>query len=198
MRFDPDSLEKRTMILYIKNMFCIRCKMIVRSDLERLGIASTILGFGEIRLKNGISSENREKFRYSLERSGFELLEEEEGRLIEKIKTVCQERIHEDWKNSFPELLSKRLRREYTYLSNLFYEVKNTTIHDFFIDCKVERAKELLVYYKLNLTEVALQLNYRNIIHLSSQFRDITGFAPSHFQEIRDLRTETQQKVRMM
>ena len=189
------------MILYIKNMFCIRCKMIVRSELEKLGISSSLLGFGEVKVKNGISPDIREKLKYALEESGFELLDDQDGRLIEKIKAVCIERIHhsdEEWKNSFPEYLSRRLHQDYSYLANLFYEVKNITIRDFFINHKIELAKELLVYYKLNLTEVALQLNYRNIIHLSNQFRDVTGFAPCHFQEIKDLRSETQEKVRMM
>jgi AraC-like DNA-binding protein len=104
----------------------------------------------------------------------------------------------EDWRNNVPENLSRRLRKDYSYLANLFYDVKNITIRNYFIKHKIERAKELLVYYKLNLTEVALQLNYRNIIHMSNQFRDITGFSPCHFQEIKDLRTATQQTVKMM
>jgi AraC-like DNA-binding protein len=182
-------------------MFCIRCKMIVRSELDKLEIPSSIIGLGEIKLKNGISPETREKLKTALERSGFELLDEQEGRLLEKIKSIVIERIHysdEDWRTSFPDYLSRRLRKDYSYLANLFYEVKNMTIQNFFINHKVERAKELLVYYKLNLTEVALQLNYRNIIHLSNQFRDVTGFSPCHFQEIKDLRNATQQAVRMM
>jgi AraC-like DNA-binding protein len=182
-------------------MFCIRCKMIVKSELDKLGVASSVIGFGEVKLKNGISTENREKLKSVLEKSGFDLLEDHEGRLIEKIKSIVIERVHfsdEEWRSSFPEYLSRRLKQDYSYISNLFYEVKNITIQNFFISHKIERAKELLVYYKLNLTEVALQLNYRNIIHLSNQFRDVTGFSPCHFQEIKDIRHATQQKVRMM
>lgn len=175
--------------------------MIVRSELDNLGIPSSVLGFGEVKLRNGISTENRERLKDALERSGFELLDDQEGRLVEKVKSIVMERIHysdEEWRNYFPEYLSKRLKQDYSYLANLFYEVKNITIHTYFVNHKIERAKELLVYYKLNLTEVALQLNYRNIIHLSNQFRDVTGFSPCHFQEVKDLRTATQEKVRMM
>jgi len=175
--------------------------MIVRSELDKLEIPSSIIGLGEIKLRNGITIDTREKLKYALERSGFELLDEQETRLIERIKSIVIERVHysdEDWRNSFPEYLSRRLRKDYSFLANLFYEVKNITIQNYFVKHKIERAKELLVYYKLNLTEVALQLNYRNIIHMSNQFRDVTGFSPCHFQEIKDLRSATQQALRMM
>lgn len=182
------------MTLYIKNMFCIRCKMVVRSEFEKLGLNTTLIGLGEVKIKDEISSEQREILKSSLERSGFELIDEQNGSLIEKIKNLIVELVHysdDQMRKDLPEYLSKKLNHDYSYLANLFFEVKNTTIEHFFVTHKIERAKELLVYYKLSLTEIAFQLNYNSLASLSNQFKEVTGFYPSHFQEIKKIRNST-------
>ncbi len=186
------------MNLYIKNMYCIRCKMIVRWEIEKLGLNSTFTGLGEVKISNDISPEQRAKLKTALKKSGFELIDEENARLVEKIKNIIVEFVHysdEQVRKSLPEVLSKKLNQNYSYLANLFFEVKNETIESFFILHKLERAKELLVYYKLNLNEIAFQLNYSSVSSLTTQFKKITGFPPSHFQEIKNIRQLNQANV---
>jgi len=182
------------MILYIKNMVCIRCKMVVKSDLEKLGIYKAIIDLGEVRIRGGITSEQREKLNISLKKDGFELVDEKKGMLYEKIKKIVVEMVHysdEQLKINFQDYLCKKLNRDYSWLDNLFFEIKNITIEKFFINHKIEKVKELLVYYKIDLHEIALQLNYSGVEQLSSQFKDVTGFLPSHFREMRNIRDQT-------
>ncbi len=179
------------MTLYIKNAFCTGCKEIIESELDRLGIRISSIGTGEVKLKNKLSSDQHRVLRASLERSGLTLLEEEEKKIIEKIKIISAELVYysdEHIKNYLPGFLSKRLRKDYSYLSRLFYEVKNTSIENYMSMYKIERAKELLVHYKLNLNEIALQLNYNSVASLTNQFREVSGFPPSHFREAKRIR----------
>lgn len=186
------------MTLYIKNMVCLRCKMVVKSELEKLGLFKTIISLGEVTITELISPLQLEQFNTALKKSGFELMEEQKGILIGKIKNIIIEFVHysdEQMKKNFPEYLSKRLSHDYAYLASLFLEVHSSTIENFFIIHKIERVKELLVYYKLSLTEIAYQLNYNNITQLSKQFKEITGFSPSRFQKINYIRQTTQENV---
>jgi len=186
------------MILYVKNMVCIRCKMVVRSELEKLGIYKSIISLGEVKIKVELPIVQQEKLDIALKKSGFELIDRKKGMLIKKIKEIVVELVHyndEQLKNNFHEYLSKKLHHNYTWLDNLFMEIQNITIEKFFIAQKIERAKELLVYYKLNLNEIAYQLNYRSTAQLVGQFKEVTGFSPSHFQRIRDIRQIVNENV---
>ena len=132
------------MILYIKNMVCIRCKMVVKSDLEKLGIYKAIIDLGEVRIRGGITSEQREKLNISLKKDGFELVDEKKGMLYEKIKKIVVEMVHysdEQLKINFQDYLCKKLNRDYSWLDNLFFEIKNITIEKFFINHKIEKVK---------------------------------------------------------
>jgi AraC-like DNA-binding protein len=186
------------MKLYIKNMVCIRCKMVVRSELEKLGIYRSIISLGEVKIKEELSIVQQEKLNIALKKSGFELIDRKKGRLIENIKEIVVQLVHyndEQLKNNFHEYLSKKLHHKYTWLDNLFLEIQNTTIEKFFIAHKIERAKELLVYYKLNIIEIAYQLNYHSTAQLVGQFKEVTGFPPSHFQRISDIRQIVNENV---
>jgi AraC-like DNA-binding protein len=179
------------MILYIKNMVGIRSERAVKSELEKLGIYDNIISSGGIVTKEGISSKHREQLKDALKISGFELVDERKGLLIRKIKSIIVELVHySDTRciKNFRGFISKNLHHNYTWLDNLFLDIQNTTIEKFFCAHKIERAKELLVYSKLNLTQIAYQLNYDSVAQLSGQFREITGFSPSHFKRIRKLR----------
>lgn len=185
------------MTLYIKNMVCIRCKMVVKSELEKLGFNKTIVTLGEARIREVISVDQREKLNSALKKSGFEILDENKSRIIDKIKGCIVEMVHysdEKIKN-LPDYLSKMLLLDYSFLDSLFQEVQNISIERFIERHKIERVKELLVYYKLNLTEITYQLNYRSVAQLSSHFKDVTGFSPSHFVQMKDLRISTMIKV---
>jgi AraC-like DNA-binding protein/copper chaperone CopZ len=179
------------MTLYIKNMVCIRCKMIVKSELEKMGLHKITVGLGEAKIKEEISDEQREELNKALNKSGFELLNQQKSKEIENIKNCVIELVHysgEKLKN-FQSYLSEKLKHDYTYLNTLFFEVQNITIENFLLKHRIERVKELLVYNKLSLPEIADLLGFGSESQLTFQFKEITGFSPSHFQEIRSLRS---------
>src|SRR5688572_12627866 len=179
------------MKLFIKYMVSIRCKMIVRSELDKLGLTYGTVDLGEVEIKENITPEEYEQLRIALCRSGLELMDDKKAVLIEKIKTTIIEMIHyEDdppkTKNS--DYISKKIGHNYTYLANLFSEATGTTIEHYIIIHKIERAKELIIYNELNLTEIAWKLNYSSVAHLSNQFKKITGLTPTYFKSLKDKR----------
>ncbi|HUX97882.1 MAG TPA: AraC family transcriptional regulator [Bacteroidales bacterium] len=179
------------MRLYIKNMVCIRCKMVVKSELEKFGLHYTVVELGEAEIKEDISIYKRDQLNVALKKSGLELMDDKKSMLIEKIKKIIIELVHysgDQLKINLSDCLSEKLNYDYTYLANLFSEVQGTTIEKFFINHKIERVKELLVYDELNLKEIAFKLHYSSVSHLSSQFKKITGLTPSHFKQIKQKR----------
>jgi len=172
-------------------MVCIRCKMVVKDELAKLGLHYTTVELGEADIPENISAEQLDQFRDALLKSGLELMDDKRSVLIEKIKNVIIELVHyseEPLVIKFSEFLSQKLHHDYTYLANLFSEVQGTTIEKFFIAHKIERVKELLVYNELNLTEIAYLMHYSSVAHLSAQFKKITGLTPSHFKQLRHKR----------
>src|SRR6185436_12477238 len=179
------------MRLLIKNMVSIRCKMIVKSEVEKLGLNYSHMELGEVETREDLSDEKKDQLRASLLKSGLELLEDKKAALIEKIKNVIIEMVHysdELPKTNFSDYLSEKLKYDYNYLSNLFSEVKGTTIEQFIISHKIERVKELLVYDELTLTEIAWKLHYSSVAHLSNQFKKVTGLTPSFFKKMKHKR----------
>ena len=169
-------------------MVCIRCKMVVKAELEKLGLHYMHVDLGETEIKESISEEQRDQLNIGLKKSGLELMDDKKSLLIEKIKNVIVEVVHytdEQLKINLSDHLSQKLNYDYTYLANLFSEVTGTTIEKFFIAHKIERVKELLVYDELSLTEIAYKLNYSSVAHLSNQFKKVTGLTPSHFKQLR-------------
>ncbi|MFA5849185.1 MAG: AraC family transcriptional regulator [Bacteroidales bacterium] len=172
-------------------MVCIRCKMVVKSELEKLGLHYSIVELGEVEIKESIDSVQKEILNSALKKSGLELMDDKKNVLIEKIKNIIIDVVHyseEDLKINLSDHISKKLGHDYTYLANLFSEVVGTTIEKFFISHKIERVKELLVYDELTLTEIAYRMNYSSVAHLSNQFKKITGLTPSHFKELKHKR----------
>lgn len=170
-------------------MVSIRCKLIVKSELEKLGIPYSSVELGEAVLPEGISKEKQQLLKAALKISGLELMDDRKSILIEKIKNVIIEMVHytdDQIKVNFSEYLSEKLNYDYTYLSNLFTEVQGTTIEKFIIFHKIERVKELIVYDELNLSEIAYKLHYSSVAHLSNQFKKITGLTPSHFKNLKE------------
>lgn len=179
------------MKLYIRNMVCIRCKMVVKSELEKLGLHYISVELGEVEILENITTEQLNQFDESLKKSGLEIMDDKKSMLIEKIKNCIVELVHysdEQLKVNLSDYLSEKLSHDYTYLANLFSEVQGTTIEKFFIAHKIEKAKELLVYDELNLTEIADKLHYSSVAHLSNQFKKITGLTPSHFKKLKHKR----------
>ena len=172
-------------------MVCIRCKMVVKETLENLGLQCISVELGEAEVSGIISVEQHDLLKAALLRSGLELMDDKKSVLIQKIKNVIIEMVHyseEPLTINFSEFLSQKLDYDYTYLANLFSEVQGVTIEKFVISHKIERVKELLVYNELTLTEIAYQLHYSSVAHLSAQFKKVTGLTPSHFKKLKDKR----------
>jgi len=172
-------------------MVCIRCKMVVKDELAKLGLHYTVVDLGEVEILETISREQHEQFKLALLKSGLELMDDKKSVLIQKIKNVIIEVIHyseEPLVIKFSEYLSQKLNHDYTYLANLFSEVQGITIEKFLIAHRIERVKELLVYDELTLTEIAYQMHYSSVAHLSNQFKKVTGLTPSHFKQLKDKR----------
>lgn len=179
------------MKLFIKNMVCIRCKLVLKSELEKLGLQYRHLELGEVEIIGSPTSEQLEQLDIGLRKTGLELLADKRARLIERIKSIIIELIHysdEELKINFSNYLSEKLNYDYTYLSNLFSEVHGTTIEQFIIRHKIERVKELLVYNELTLSEIAWKLHYSSVQHLSNQFKKVTGLTPTFFKKMSDKR----------
>ena len=179
------------MKLYIKNMVCNRCKMVVKQELCKLGLHFSLVELGEAEILESISSEQRSEFSKALLKSGLELMDDNKSVLIEQIKNVIVDLVHnseEPLEVKFSEYLHQKLKHDYTYLANLFSEVQGTTIEQFLIMHKIERVKELLVYDQINLTEIAYQMHYSSVAHLSTQFKKVTGLTPSHFKQLKHKR----------
>ena len=173
-------------------MVSLRCKLIVRSTLENMKLHPVRVELGEADIKEEeLSDSQLEELKKGLLQFGLELLEDKKAILIEKIKTIIIEMIHyseEPPVLNFSSFLSQKLNYEYNYLSNLFSEVKGTTIEHYIIAHKIERAKELLIYNELTLTQIAEKLHYSNVSHLSNQFKKVTGLTPTFFKKMKNKR----------
>ncbi len=179
-------------------MVSLRCKMIVKEELKHLGLNYVIVDLGMVEILEDITPLQREQLKTNLLRSGLELLEDKKSILIDKIKNVIIEMIHyadELPKETYSEYISSKLGYDYTYLSNIFSEVKGTTIQQYIIVHKIERVKELLLYNELNLTEISYLLNYSSVAHLSNQFKKITGLSPSFFKKLKQKRNENLENI---
>lgn len=168
-----------------------RCKIVVKEELKKLNLHFMVIDLGEVEIMENITLEQRQQLKIALLDSGLELMDDKKSMLIEKIKNIIIEMVHHSTENikiNFSDYLSQRLNHDYTYLSNLFSEVQGTTIEQFIISHKTERIKELIIYGELNITEIAWEMNYSSVAHLSSQFKKVTGLSPSHFKKLKDKR----------
>ena len=176
------------MKLYIKYMVSQRCKMMVIDELNKVGVQYTAVDLGMVETFQDLSVQQRSLLRENLLKSGLELLDDKKSILIERIKNLIVEMVHysDQLPNlNYSEYISNKLQYDYTYLSNIFSEVKGTTIQQFIIIHKIERVKELLLYDELNLTEIAYKLQYSSVAHLSNQFKKVTGLSPSFFKKLK-------------
>jgi AraC-like DNA-binding protein len=165
--------------------------MVVKSELEKLGLHYTTVELGEVEITDKITNEQMDNLGVALKATGLELMDDNKKILIEKIKTLIIELIHvndEQIKINLSDYLSQKLNHNYTYLSNLFTEVMGSTIERFYLVNKIEKVKELLVYHELTLTEIAWKLHYSSVSHLSNQFKKMTGLTPSNYKNLKQVR----------
>ncbi len=183
MTSNPDN------ILHIKNMVCNRCIMVVKSQLEQLGLSPVSVELGIVVMPDKITDEIHHAVKESLEPLGFELIDDKKSQVIEQIKDAIINLVHyndDELKVNLSDYLTDKFNRDYSTLSKLFSEVTNTTIEKYLIAQKIERAKELLVYGELSLNEIADKLNYSSAAYLSAQFKSVTGLTPSYFKKIKE------------
>lgn len=170
-------------------MVCGRCKMVVKSEFEKLGLQTISVELGEVELQNDITEDQKEILLKNLQVLGFDFIDDKKSKTIEKIKTLIVDLVHHknnELKINLSDYLVENLNQDYSTLSNLFSEIENTTIEKYFINQKIEKVKELLIYNEHSLSEIADLLNYSNVAHLSNQFKKITGFTPTHFKQQKD------------
>lgn len=172
-------------------MVSSRCKMMVKGALKELGLHFVVVDLGVVDVMEDLSKEQKAALQVLLLNAGLELMDDKKAMLIEKIKNVIVEMVHqaeEMPKTNSSDFISKKLDYDYTYLANLFSEVQGTTIEQYIIAHKIERIKELIVYGEMNITEIANKMNYSSVAHLSSQFKKATGLTPSHFKQLKEKR----------
>ncbi len=169
-------------------MVSLRCRMLVKSELEKLEIPYSIMDLGVVEIPQEISDKKRKELADRLRLAGLELLDDKKNILIERIKNVIIEMIHyseEPPKLNYSHHISEKLGYDYNYLANIFTEVKGITIQHYIIMHKIERVKELILYNELNLTEIAYKLHYSSVAHLSAQFKKFTGLSPTYYKELK-------------
>jgi len=179
-------------------MVSLRCKLMVKDELRKLGIKYVVIDLGVVEILEDITAEQREQLKAELQKSGLELLDDKKSILIEKIKIVVVEMIHyadELPKINFSDYISDKLGYDYTYLSNIFSEVKGITLQQYIIMHRIEKVKELLLYDELTLTEIHYRLQYSSVAHLSNQFKKITGLSPSFYKKLKQKRKSNLENV---
>ncbi len=179
------------MKLYIKYMVSIRCKMILKAEMDKLALHYESVNLGEVTIKENLTSQQRDRLKAALLKSGLELMDDKKAVLVEKIKSVIIEMIH--YTDELPVIkksifISEKLGYGYGYLANLFSEVTGITIEQYIIAHKIERAKELILYNELSLTQIAFKLHYSSVAHLSNQFKKVTGLTPTYFRKLKHKR----------
>ena len=181
-------------------MVCDRCTMVVRQQLDELGLTYKNIQLGEVELTNEPSEQQLQTLREKLSLLGFELLDDKRATLVEKIKSVIIDLIHRhedvELNTKLSVLLEAKLHTDYHYLTTLFSSIEGVTIEKFLILQRVERAKELLVYDELSLSEIAYKLGYSSVQHLSQQFKNTTGFTPSQFKHLKEQKRKPLDKLK--
>lgn len=186
------------MKLFIKYMVSNRCKLAVKEELRRLGLHFIVVDLGEVEIMEDMTTNQREQLRAGLLLSGLELMDDRRAVLIERINNVITEMIHhsdELPKVNYSDYISEKLKYDYTYLSNLFSEVKGITIQQSIIIHKIERVKELLFYDELNLTEISFKMHYSSVAHLSNQFKKVTGLTPSAYKQLKEKKRSSLEEI---
>jgi len=179
------------MKLYIRNMVCNRCKMVVKAELEKLGLHPLSVELGEVKLAEKLTEKQKLQIDNCFAELGFELLDDRKSRIVEKVKNIIVQLVHhatEPLKTNLSDHIVEQLNLDYSYISNLFTQVEGTTIEQYLISQKIERVKELLIYDEYSLGEIAFQLNYSSVAHLSRQFKKVTGLTPSYFKTMKEIR----------
>ena len=170
-------------------MVCNRCKMVVKSELEKFGLHPTSVELGQVDIIETLNIEKTTQLNDILVKLGFELIDDKKSRVIEKVKNIIIDLIYSKsnlLKINLSETITTTIGQDYSYISSLFSQQENSTIEHYYILQKIERVKELIVYDELSLSEIAFQLYYSSTSHLSKQFKKVTGLTPTHFKNLKE------------
>jgi hypothetical protein len=170
-----------------------RCKAMVRNELTKLGLNYKKVDLGKVEISGNISDEMLTLIDIALKNTGLEILHDRNNIIIEKIKASVYQLVYksdEFPKQNFSIYISTAVKRDYTYLSNLFSSVQGLTIESYIIRQKIERIKELLVHDHMSLSQIAFRLKYSSVAHLSNQFKKVTGLTPSFFKKLRETKIQ--------
>lgn len=182
------------MKIYIKNMVCERCNMAVSELLNQMGLTPVKVELGQVDFADlELSASQIGDLAKQLSQLGFELLDDKKSRIIDKIKTSVIQLVHQQeslGKIKISDYLKSQLNYDYNHISHLFSSIEGITVEQYYINQKIERAKELLFYDQLSTTEIAHRLGYSSLAHMSSQFKKVAGMTPSQFKKLQgnDLR----------
>lgn len=178
------------MQLYIKNMVCDRCVMVVRQLLEQEGLEYKNIQLGQVELALEPARTSLENLKHHLFEAGFEVLDDKKARTVEKIKTAIVSMVQgydeDEFNKKLSATLEEKIGMDYHYLTSLFSSVEGVTIEKYLILQRIEKVKELLMYDELNLSEIAWKLGYSSVQHLSQQFKKVTGLTPSQFKQLKE------------
>ncbi len=167
-------------------MVCDRCKMVVAHELGKAGLVASSVGLGEITLTTPPTGQQLEKLNEALVKIGFELLDDKRLKIVTRIKALIIELVRgkRSTHENYSVYLAREIGKDYSSLSNLFSAIEQTTIEQYFIHQKIERAKELIIYDEKSISEIAIELGYSSVAHLSNQFKKVTGSTPRYFKTI--------------
>lgn len=177
--------------LYVKYMVSLRCKAIVKSEIQSLGLPYKISPHGALEFQEEIPKDQYDLLSKNILKSGMVLLNENESMLIDKIITTIVEVVH--YSDSLPKFNFSDLINQYAVSGNesllkIFSDVKGMSILQFIVIQKIERAKEMLLYDDMPLSEISESLNYKNKHYLIAQFKKITGLSPSYYKRLKNER----------
>ena len=191
-------MEEQEHVIFIKNMVCNRCILVVKEMLKDLHLTPLKVELGTAIVQEQLQPADRKAIKAALEKYGFELIDDKRMRVIEQIRTAIIELVHYEDNTSklkLSEYLKEKCHYDYSFLSKLFSEVNGISIEKYYIAQKVERVKELLVYDELSISEIADLLQYSSVAHLSTQFHNVTGMSPSQFKRLKEHGREPLDKV---
>lgn len=163
--------------------------MVVRSEFEKFGLHPIAVELGEVEIAEHLDDEQKSRLNAQLLAFGFAFIDDKKTRIIEKVKNLIVDLVHHrdsQLRTNLSDYLSKDFSHDYNYISNLFTQVEGTTIEQYFIAQKIEKVKELLVYDECSLSQIADDMNYSSVSHLSKQFKKVTGLTPSHFKQLKE------------
>lgn len=187
------------MIIYIKNMVCNRCVMVVKQELEKLKLHPARVSMGEVELSKEATDKQLVNLNVRLKEIGFELLDDKRATLVEKIKNIIISMVQGysevEFNKKLSVVLEEKLKKDYHYLTTLFSSIESITIEKYAILQRIEKVKELLIYDEMSLSDIADKLGYSSVQHLSLQFKNITGFTPTQFKQIKENKRKSLDKV---